>query len=350
MADENNNDELPPQPKPLPPEMMSDPESETVGHMVREYLWGKGPIDYPVVSAHLNKGLVSRFVEIEMRDLPPQFFWRVRVLADLYNLKEHLDFIQSFLQKQESKPTELDRSIASTIILEEIGDDQKKQFAAQYYEYLVSHRLANLKFAELIKCLAALGRRARPNSLRSRMEQEMKTLAAREAADPAAGVNRRSIEDLFLNEFFFISEANQSRDRISAIEGKDARLRELIRAYLELTDDAGADYFALWTQQQIRRQAESDGKETVIEVFRSTANSLTKAEAEDEIFCKVRCYNAIEFFLGELTADEDSFMKKHRQQQVDPLRYMPVPLHVDEKEEETEVIAEDEETVPDNEQ
>lgn len=342
MADENNR-ELPPQPKPIPPDMTPDPESKTVGNAVRDYLWGKGPIGYQNVSAHLNRDLVSRFVGFEMPDLPPQYFWRLRIIADLYNLKEHLDFIQSVLKKQEAKPVELDRSIACAIILEEIGDEGQKSFAAQYYDYLVSHSLANRKFAELIKCLAVFGRRVSPNPLRSRMEQEVKTLSGRAASEPEAGTEKRAVEDLLLNEFFFIEEANKSRDRISAIADGNMRLLELIRAYLQLTDDAGADYFNLWTQQQIRRTAEAEGNEKVIEAFRFVVKSV------DEIFCKVRAYNAIEFFLGSLTPEEESFMNKHRQKQIDPLRYMPVPILIEEPEAESEEEEEAEEEKTENE-
>lgn len=334
MAEENNNDENLPQPKPFPPEMVEDAESKTVAHQVRDYLWGKGPIDYPLVSAHLNRDLVSRFVEFEIRDLPPEFFWRVRILADLYNLIEQLNFIQSFLKRQENKPEDLDRSVAGIIILEEIGDEPQKKFAAQYYEFLVSHPLANQKFEELLECLEVLGSRVAQNPLHTRMEQEIKILASRESSDPEAEVEKRVVEELVLNEFFFIGETNKSRARILAIADANQRLLELIRAYLELTDDAGGDYFKLWLQQQIRRAAEAEGNEKVIKAFRFIVTTLGKMPSADEIFCKVRCYNAIEFFLGKLTAEEELFMNKNRQKQIDPLRYMPVPLHIEDVEEE----------------
>lgn len=342
MAEENNKDESLPQPKPFPPGIVEDAESKTVAHQVRDYLWGKGPIDYPLVSAHLNRDLVSRFVEFEMRDLPPEFFWRVRILADLYHLIEHLNFIQSFLKRQENKPEELDRSIACTIILEEIGDESQKRFAAQYYEFLVSHPLASQKFEELLECLEVLGSRVNPNPLHTRMEQEIKVLSGRESSDPEAEVEKRVVEELVLNDFFFIEETNKSRARIQAIADGNQRLLELIRAYLELTGDAGGDYFNLWLQQQIRRTAETEGNEKVIKAFRFIITTLGKMPSADDIFYKTRCYNAIEFFLGELTTEESVFMNKNRQKQIDPLRYMPVPLHIEDVEEEE--MDDDEET------
>jgi hypothetical protein len=346
MAEENNNEENIPQPKPFPPEMVQDPESKTVAHQVRDYLWGKGPIDYQLVSAHLTRDSVSRFVAFEMRELPPQYFWRVRILADLYNLKEHLDFIQSFLTKQENEPEELDRSIANTIILEEIGAPPQQTLAAQYFEYLVSHRLSNRKFAELIDCLAVLGNRANPGPLRLRMEQEIKALSAREGTDPEAEIEKRVIEELLDNEFFFIEEANESRLRIQKLSDPDQYLLEIIRVYLQLTEDGGASHFDLWIQQQIRRTAEAKGSQKVIESFRSVLSTLTEMGSRDEIFCRIRCYNAIEFFLGKLNPDEEAFMQKYRQRQIDPLRYMPVPHHIDDVEDlEEEEDLEDEEVM-----
>ncbi len=349
MADENNNnDENQPQPKPFPPEMTDNAESKTVGHLVRDYLWGKGPIDYQNVSAHLNRDLLVRFVEFELRDLPPYLYWRVRILADLYNLKEFLDFFESWLNKQEAEPNDLDRSIACTIILKEIGDSARQKFAVNYYNYLVSHRFANQKFEELVKCLAALGNDAEPNPLLTRMQVEIKTLETREAAgDAEAGVEKRVIEEIVDNDFFFIGEANKSKRRLSTIADKNKRLLELIRVYLELTDeDGGAEYLNLWIQQQIRRTAESEGNETVIEAFGFTVKSFGELpSAAEEIFCKLRCYNAVEFFFGKLDAQEGVFMKKYERRQVDPLRYMPPALHIDveEIEEDDEAEIEDEE-------
>ena len=348
MANIYDNDEVAPQPKPFPPEMVEDAESNTVAHEVRDYLWGRGPLNYESVSAQMKRDLVLKFVEFELRDLPPQYFWRVRIIADLYNLKEILKFIQSVLNKQESEPVLLDRSIAGTIMLEEIGDEGQKKAAEQYYEYLVTHRFANEKFGELIQCLAVFGNEVSPNSLRTKMEQEVKSLAAREASEAEAGTEKRYIEGLADNEFFIIEEANKARERISTIGSQDARLLELIKAYLHLTDDDGGEYFFLWTQQQIRRTAEAEGKEKVIEAFRFTVGKLGKMEAADEKFCKVRSYNAIEFFEGKLTNEEEEFMSKNRHKQIDPLRYLPVPLHIEDpveeelEDEEPETESEDE--------
>lgn len=341
MVDDNNNEELSPQPKPFPVELMVDIESETVAHAVRDCLWGKGPIDYGIVSAHMRRDLVSKFVGFEMPDLPPVFFWRVRILADLYNLKEHLEYVQSLLNRQEKEPDELERSMACTIILAEIGDSAQKSFAYQYYEYLVAHRFANEKFEGLIQCLAALGPQVSPDSLRTRMENEIKALAMRESADPEAGVDKRAIEDLINNEFFFIDEANASRRRISAIEDSNARILEVIRAYFELTDDGGAQYIDLWIQQQIRRASEALGPERIIESFRMALRS----PGADSAFVKVRSANAIEYFLGKLNPEETEFMVKNRKIQIDPLRYMPLPLHIEDPMDSEDLDEDDEEEV-----
>ena len=330
--EEDYDEQNTPQPKPFPPEMVDDLESKTVAHKVRQYLWQMEPIYYEDVSAQMKRKLVSRFVGFEMPNLPPNNFRRVRILADLYFLKENLEFIESRLNKKEAKAPELIRSIFCTIILREIGSEAQHKHAAQYYEYMVSHRLANKTFAELLECLAVLGRDVRPDSLQTRMEREAKSLAAREAEDNDAGTEKRYIEGLADNEFFIIEESNKSRARISKIGSDDARLLELVKAYLLLTEDEGGDYFALWTQQQIRRAAERDGNEKVIKTFRYVLSNL--GESADVLFCKTRAYNAIEFFGGKLNAEEITFMKKNRQRQTDPLQVITVPPYIEEEEEE----------------
>src|SRR5687768_15937297 len=280
---ENDNEDREYTPKPFPDELVENPEIETVAHQVREYLWGKGPVEHANVSAHMKRDLVSKCVEFEMPDLPPQMFWRVRILADLYALREHLGYIESLLNRQETEPVDLDRSIACTIILAEIGDEGGKERAVQYYEYLVTHRFAGEKFEELIQCLGVLGNRVSPGSLQKRIDQEAKSLAAREAQDPDAGVRKRNILGIADNEIFFIEESNKSRRRISEI-APERRLKELIYAYLTLTDDGGAEYFDLWTQQQIRRTAEDGGNDPVVDAFRAAIGDLDKLGARDKNF------------------------------------------------------------------
>ncbi len=342
MANTYDNDEAAPQPKPFPSEMVADIESSTVAHQVRDYLWGKGPIDYENVSAQMKRALVLKFVEFELPDLPPQYFWRVRILADLYNLKEILDFIESVLDRQETEPVLMDRSIAGTIMMEEIGDEAQKKRAERYYEYLVAHRFANEKFAELIQCRAVFGYRVSSDSLRARMNAEIKSLAGRETAEPEAGTEKRYIEELLDNEFFIIEEANKARARIDEIRVPKERLTELIKAYLLLTDDEGGEYFHLWTHQQIRRMAEAHGNARAIEAFRRMSADLGEMERADKNFCRLRCYNAIEFFGGTLGEEEAAFMDKNRNKQVDPLHLIVVPFHIEEPEEEMEDFEEDE--------
>lgn len=342
MAEENYDDENRPQPKPFPPDMVEDLESKTVAEEVRGYLWQMEPIYYENVSAQMKRELVSRFVDFEMPNLPPENFRRVRILADFYNLTENLSFIESLLNKNETKPTELDRSIYSTIILWEIGNENQKKRALQYYEYMVGHRFANENFTQLLECLAVFGNDTRPNSLQARMEKEVKNLAARETTEDEAGMEKRHIEGLLNNEFFIIEEANKARARISQINSLQQRLFELIKAYLYLTDDDGGDYFLLWTHQQIRRIAEREGKEKIIEDFRTTVKRLNDLPVGDKKFCKVRSYNAMEFFLGQLNAEEKEFMDKNRNRQVDPLHLIVVPFHNEDPMEKDDTPDEDE--------
>jgi len=347
MAEEPENQENLPQPEPFPDRLTEDPETKIVAHQVREYLWGKGPYEHRNVSAQMKRDAVLLSVDFEMPSLPPASFWRVRVLADLYYLRDLLPKFSSYLNRQESGPNDLDRTIANTIILSEIGDESYKNTALQYYNYLVGHPHANEKFAELIECLAVLGNRAQPTPLKTRMEHETRSLGGRVSAEPEQGAEKRAIEDLANNEFFYIEESNNSRQRINAISDTDKRLRELIKVYLLQTDDGGGEYFELWVQQQIRRIAEATGNAHVIEALRAVLTAMGGGGEVGTKFCRIRTFNAIEFFIGQLTADEASFMEKNRKNQIDPLRYIPVGAHYEPVE--TEEDGEDEEETQEDE-
>jgi hypothetical protein len=332
MANELENDDFEAQPRAFPKEMMADLDSQTVGHQVRDYLWGKGPIDYEIVAGSLDRRLVLKFVEFEMQDLPPQNFWRVRILADLYALRELLTPIGRFLNRDEKDAVALDRSIAGTIIFKEIGDESHSAVASEYYDYLVSNQFAGEKIAELLNCLAAFGNEKESESLKKRADREVRSLSTREAGEPEAGIEKRYLEDLANNEFFLIDESNKSRSRIDAIEPAGERLDELIRAYLCLTEDDGAEYFQIWNHQQIRRYAENNGRDSVILSFRKVLGEIKDLPAGDRKFCRIRSLNAIEFFGGKLTDDEFAFLEKNRVKQLDPIHLIEVPPHFDDPE------------------
>ncbi len=337
MAEENQKDnETIPEPKPFPPELTESGEAESVGHMVREYIWGKGPVDHMSVSGNLNREWVSKFVEFELDGLPSRYYWRVRILADLYNLSEILPNLQMVLNRKEAEPDDLDRSLATSVMLEEIGDEANKERARSYFPYLVAHKMAEDKYPEMINCLAAFGNSVEMDPLKSRMEKDSAALIAKDDTDPDSGTKGRDIEDLVGNEFFFIEEANEARERIDGIKDPGARLTELINAYFELTDDGGAEYFSLWTQQQIRRAAEADGAETVISALRAALKQINKFKEADEEFCKIRCFNAIEYFNGKLGSEESVFMAKNGHKQKDPLRFIPLEFHFGEPDDEVE--------------
>lgn len=326
MANENEIDDFSPQPEPFPKDLVADPESRTIANHVRDYLWGKGPVDYENVSAHMKRSQVLRCIEFECRALPPMFYWRVRILADLYGLRELLGPLSEKLRRAEAEPDDLDRSIATTIMMRELGDPQMTVGAASYYEYLVGHQHSGQKVQEMIHCLAAFGPDLRPDSLRSRIDREVRGLAQREAGEPELGAERRHIEELALNQLFFVNESNRSRARIDAITPSDARLMELIKAYLYLTEDDGGEYFELWVHQQIRRVSEAEGNETVVRAFREILSQLDRFSGADKKFCRVRCLKAIDAFEGKLDEAETEFLAKSRYSQLDPLQRITIPI------------------------
>jgi len=119
-------------------------------------------------------------------------------------------------------------------------------------------------------------------------------------------------------------------------------LNELIRVYLDLTDDCGARYLSLWTTRTLRRLA-AGRTASVTAAFRRNAAAAAEFSREDSIFCRVRCYNAIEFFGGFLDGAEAAFMAKHRRNQRDVLALVPIHIPAtDDVDDEAESAFEDE--------
>ena len=322
-------------PRPLPASAIAGPEEAVVQRAIRVYIWGAAPLDYSRVTRQFRRDLVEKFVRFELDGLPAARFWRVRILADLYYLAELVPGLRMLMNHRESTSAESERSVVCTIILEEVGDQQAREYAAQYYEHLVARPRARPE--ALLKCLGVLGDAVSPDSLKSRMGHDIDVLQHEEASDAEAGVERRALEEILDNDFYLIAQANLAHRRVAAMAGSEQRLRELIRIYLELTDDGGADYLACWTQRVIRRFADINGPVPTIAAFRAVAQSLGELPEEDRIFAAVRCCNAIEFFGGQLEPAETTFMRRHRGRQRDPLSYVPPPATWEESREPEEL-------------
>jgi hypothetical protein len=336
MPDNFDSGAAEPTPRTPPPGFVAGPAEDLVFENVRGTIWGKGPVEHANVTAQLNRKLVAKFVAFEMNGLPAARFWRVRILADLYYLTELLGTVEGLIDRNGSGPESLERSVVCTIILYEVGDQAGRARALEYYQGLVANAGAGAVLEALTECLGVVGLGVPPEPLQRRFGIRMQQLAERAAADPDSGMEMRALEGVLENEFFLIRASNMARQRLGAFTEPAPLINELIRVYLDLTDDLGAQYLSLWVTRTLRRLAGQDAA-TVIAGLRHNAAAAASFPAEDSIFCRVRCYNAIEFFGGFLDAAETAFMAKHRNNQRDVLA--PVPIHLPV----AEVVEDDEE-------
>jgi len=342
MPDNVLIDDTEPAPRTPPPGFVAGPGEKLVHEIVRNYIWGKGQLEHAAVTSQLNRDMVAKFVLFELDGLPASRYWRVRILADLYHLVELLGTFEGLIDLKHGGRASLERSVACTIILYETGEKPYRTRADEDYQGLVAHAEAELILEELTECLGVLGPGTSPDSLQRRFVARMQQLAQRAAADPEAGVELRALEEVRDNEFFLIQESNKARQRLAGFTDPEQLLNELIRVYLDLTDDCGARYLSLWTTRTLRRLA-AGRTASVTAAFRRNAAAAAEFSREDSIFCCVRCYNAIEFFGGFLDGAEAAFMAKHRRNQRDVLALVPIHIPAtDDVDDEAESAFEDE--------
>ncbi|HEX6278490.1 MAG TPA: hypothetical protein VFZ49_00625 [Pyrinomonadaceae bacterium] len=259
---------------------------------------------------------------------------QVERVADFYDTYEVVEPFKKFLDKKESGPEEVQRSSVIAKIIAILGEAGDREFATDYYKYLVQKIQSQEDFDYLVDLHMAIGLGGASGEIRKRYQEILSSLESRAGSDQQARVE---FLDFKANVDRKISAAEQiqpMKDKVIAIPDRKARLDEEIKMYLR-PPSGYDDYlrpFAVrrikretWAAQpaeQIRRPEDPPLRAEVAEAFRAFLAKIDEfqnlREGEKEAI-SLKILRAIKFFGGKVSSEEEARLRSERGRQIDVL-------------------------------
>jgi hypothetical protein len=277
-----------------------------------QYVFARDPRHAEQVPQNVDPAFVPKYLqEVVIDKLPPERAWRIRDVMDTYDTRDSMSLLDQYLDRKESKPEPFDRSVCCVWTMAEIGREDRQKQAADYYGYLLHHRLARGDFRNLIGCYAALLPDQQPESPEQPIAKLMEQLEPKAKTDYEADVELDELDSLRYNELPQVARAAQHKQRLAKIDDPLRRDSELVRFYLGLDTD-NSPYIDRWVVRFLRRDGKADAK-TVVKSFRDVmpGRYFKPRDASDERYLRVRALRAIDYFEGTLTADETKLLKEN---------------------------------------
>lgn len=302
---------------------------------LEKFIFQGGKYDGGVVPRNLSAPEVAKFLigRIE-KTTPLKSFLRVEMVAKFYETFEIVEKFKQFLDKKESGEEEVRRSIVIARIIAYLGKTEDVDFAKQYYKYLIEHVDSTQGFEDLIFLYDAFGTSGDIAPLRNKFQTKLTALEAKKNSDYQAELEYLNFEENIRDKLVRAEKAQQVKGNILNITDRRKRIDEEIKMYLSL-DYGFLDYLQPWAIGRLRRETwalqpgehilRDDNpkfKGDVAKSFRDflgKIDGLANREEEGKDSLRLRLLRAIKFFDGKVSAEEESFLKQYKGQQLDVL-------------------------------
>lgn len=327
MSEENTVDQNPPVPE-------STPDPATTSKL-KEFIFEPDEFTNTIVPRQMDPVKVAEFlVDKVKKDTKLESFVQVERVADFYDTFEVVEPFMKFLERKESGSEAVQRSSVIAKIIAILGDAKDREFATEYYKFLVQKIETQEDFDYLIDLHMSLGLGAATGEIRKKFEE---MLAARKPKSESDQQGRVAFLDFQANVNRKISGAEQiqpMKDKVLTISDRKQRIEEEVKMYLRPMSGYD-DYlrpFAVrrikretWAPQpadQVKRNVQEPLKEDVIHAFRSILGRLGEFQSlrdgEKEALT-LRSLRAIKFFGGKLSEQEEGLLRSEKGRQVDVL-------------------------------
>jgi hypothetical protein len=290
------------------------------------YVFARDASEAGLVPQNVDPAFVPKYLEEVVIDkLPPERMWRIREIMDSFDTQDSLRLFDPYLDRTETKPPLFRRSVCCVLTKAEVGRDDQRAESLEYYGHLLHHRLARGEFQQLISCYAAFLPDPKPESPEGPIAKLMEELEPKAKTDYQADVELDDLDALRYNELPLATRAGEQKQRILRIDDPLRRDLELVRFYLGLDTD-NSPYVDPWVERLLRRDGRADPA-TVVKALRETMTGrhFKPADKAEEKYLRVRALRAIDYFEGELTADEAKLLKDNsRREPPSPLSWYVV--------------------------
>ncbi len=257
---------------------------------------------------------------------------RAGELMRFYDLRAGAKQIAARLDRKEKDLPLFERSMSAVAILGDLGDDALQDQAAQYYQYLSSHRFADQFYGRLIDLFFHLPAAADPKSISEPIEARVKSLEPRIESDQDAAVAYYALKDLLDDRLPTVLKAKQRKHAIVKTPDTPRRRLDLARWYLGLERNAFVDLRA-WAMMTLQRECNAGKPEELAERFshsldmimsEASRRHLAGGDVDDLKIYVTSCARAVEFYGGTLSEKQAAYAKEHmKKDQSDILYWEP---------------------------
>lgn len=304
---------------PRPESLPTKEAHEALDH----YVFSRDPRCAPNVPKNVDPADLPQYLEDTIVDsLKGPHCWRLFAVMDFYDTAEQVALLSSFMDKKEREEDEFDRSVCYDFTSATLGGAPEKQAALDYYEYLLTHRMAKDHLDGLIRCYGAFLLDLEPTSPEGRIQKEMDQLEPRAEEDEEADAELSELDDLMECNLPEVEGDMESVRRILGTRSSERRLDELARIYVGLNSEVGPT--GEKSVERILRRAGREDAAASVEAFRVLMKSpMFKGEdAEDTRMMQARALRAIDFFGGSLDDKELRAIQKQTPTDTSPLSWI----------------------------
>ena len=320
-----------------PPEENQTPPSEQTPAIpeLEKFIFEADNFTKGVVPRELDPAEVAKFlIEKVEETIKLKPLKQVEKVAAFYDTYEVAEKFRSFLNRNEAGDDAVQRSIIFTRIIGRVGKPEEVEFAKRYYLHLVSKIDSLVEFDEIILLHDVLRLGRDSGALRAKIQEKLKSLEAIKESDDQARLKYLKLQEISNQTLTRAEKVEEVKEQILEINDRKKRLEEEIKAYLAI-DYGFIEYLQPWAAARIRREtwANNPAEQTirdekpplradVVESFGSFYTNLDKVPDLDEEAkeaAKIQILRAIKFFGGQISEQEENFLKQFAGTQADIL-------------------------------
>jgi hypothetical protein len=327
MSEENTGGEKVPQGDPSP-EAKSIPALE-------KFIFEPDEFSDAIVPRRLLATDVAKFLTTKIKkDLSLESWRQVEKAADFYDSTEVPEKYRTFLERKETASEDILRSIVIVRIIAMLGNADEREFARQYYLFLIPKTETLEQFQDLISLHERLGLGSNAGELRRRIQAKLAVLEARKEADYQSRLEYLKFQETIPATLDGVEKAQAIKDKTLKLADRQQRLDDEIRMYVT-TEYGYQDYLLPFAARRIRRETwaasiadqtvrndKAPMKDDVVRSLRKFLEAIEKRigiEREDKQAYRIRILRAVRFFGGKLSENEEGFLRENRGRQVDVL-------------------------------
>jgi len=293
-------------------------DEQTAKRLLRNYIfYDRAATEQIFVPHRIPPGVASAFIRREVKwDILLEHMKNAGNTARFYLLRDCVEHFASFFKERVRDQAEARRAAECIKVVGDLGDEGQQGQAGESFERLIKDRQLEGFADSMVRTVFHLGPAVSPHSLEKRLQElyqeHVKRLPDPESPDTPTNALSALIQPMLADAV----AAKQAKERLLASPRGDARARGLARMYLGLDHSL---YAQEWAGYALIAESKRSDEKTVIEGIRRAFKDLEGLKLDDheaEVVAeyrndgRARTVDAINYFGGELTAEERQFFER----------------------------------------